>query len=124
MIPPRNISERTERVSPGDEFFGNAPCFGGENIFLQPVVEAVVVRKATEKAHGRVSVSVDQTRKHQRTARVDCFACAFAQVHRPAFAHGSDRVSAHYYHAIFDHTTVCIHRDYRPAGDEEVQDSP
>ncbi len=63
--------DQAQPRSPLDKVFGHVLRFGGEDIFLEPVVEGMVVSKATEQAHGRVRMAVYESGEDQRAAGVD-----------------------------------------------------
>ena len=108
--------------APLDEVLGDVLGLGGEDVFLQPIIEGVVVGEAAEQAHGCVGVPVDQAGQDQ------CAACVLYRFPGliPGFDSGSlanrgDRPVADGDCAVFDHTAVCIHSDERAAADEKVR---
>ena len=69
--PAAQHFQNAQPRAPEHEIFGHIPCFGGEDVPLQPVVERMILRDAAEQAHRRVGVAIDHAGQHQRAARVN-----------------------------------------------------
>ena len=113
--------EKTQPRGPDDEIFGDVARFGWKNVFLEPFVERKIVGNATEQAHRRVGVAIDQARHDDGAMRVDYF---WRFVLRFDFGRFSDRdngIAASCDCAILDDAMLRVHRDDGAVEDEKVR---
>ena len=117
-MPPRTISSKPSRVPHKHEILGDVSRFGGKYVFLQPVVERVVLGNPAEKAHGGVRVAVDESGQHQCAARVDHSGPVRLRFEVGAFADGYNRMASNRDAAVFDDAPLRVHGDDRSTADE------
>ncbi len=112
--------EHAEARSPGDEILGYVASFGGENVFLEPVVEREVVGDSAEQAHRGVRVAVDQAGENEGAARVDDFCGVELRFDFGPRTHRNDRIASNGNGAVFDDPLLGVHCDDGAAGDENI----
>src|SRR5436853_1867409 len=111
--------DHTQPRSPRDKVFCHVLCFRGEDVFLQPVIEGMVVEPA-EQAHGRVRVAVDQPGQYQCAASVDRSPSPMPRFNIAWLADGRKRAVTYGDRTVFDDTALCIHRDKRAVADKQI----
>ncbi len=85
--------------------------FGGEDEFLQPVLQAEVVGDAAEQAHGGVGVGVDQAGRKDGFGPVEALLRLELRVDLRLRADPRDVVAHDGDGAVFDHAPRGVHGD-------------
>ena len=68
---PANLFRRRKARSPTDKFFVHVLLLGGEDVFVEPIIERYVVVKTPKQSHGNVSVAIDESGQDQLAFGVD-----------------------------------------------------
>src|SRR6185437_5732176 len=112
--------ENAEARAPFDEIGLHVAGFGGENIFLQPVVEVGVAAESAKEAHGGVRVDIDEAGHDDFAGGVNGARGGETRCNFVLGADGDDGVTANGDSAGIVDVARGVHGDDDGVGDENV----
>ena len=112
--------EARQAGTPADKLGVDVAGFGGEDVVLEPVLQAFVVGDAAEQRHGGVGVGVDEAGGEDGAAGVEALFRLVVAVDLAAFPDSRDATVAYGHGAVGDDAMGGVHGDHVARGPDGV----
>ena len=113
--------EAGQSRAPADEIGRDVLLLGGENVFLEPILQTQIVGDSAEQRHRRVAVGVDEAGRDEIVGPVDTLFRLKALFDLRPDAHAHYAIAADRDGAVLDEPPLRVHGDDVAGGDDVVR---